>query len=88
MYEPGIKNRIRRYIQINPRSWQQYVPIRRGRNRSAKEDIISAYDYKKLAAALAPNDLRYIDELEYTPVGNILLTGSHGILGTHVLKNF
>ena len=54
----------------------------------AKEDIISAYDYKKLAAALAPNDLRYIDELEYTPVGNILLTGATGFLGTHVLKEF
>lgn len=57
-------------------------------SESIEKDGITAYDYQKLAPVLAKNDLRYIDEVKYKPVGNILLTGATGFLGIHVLKDF
>ena len=53
-----------------------------------KADIITSYNYQRLDAALARNDLRYIEQVQYNPVGNILLTGATGFLGIHVLKEF
>lgn len=51
-------------------------------------DMITSYNYQRLEPALAGNHLCYIDQMEYNPIGNILLTGATGFLGIHILKEF
>lgn len=51
-------------------------------------DVIKNFDYQKLAPVLAANDPVNLASLTTNPLGDIILTGATGFLGTHILKEF
>ncbi|KAF5071159.1 Linear gramicidin synthase subunit D [anaerobic digester metagenome] len=51
-------------------------------------DVINNFDYHKLTPVLAKNDATNLASLATSPLGDIILTGATGFLGTHILKEF
>jgi len=51
-------------------------------------DVIKNFDYQKLTPVLAANDATNLASLATSPLGDIILTGATGFLGTHILKEF
>ncbi len=51
-------------------------------------DVVKNFDYQKLAPVLAENDLSNLASLATSELGDIILTGATGFLGTHILKEF
>jgi thioester reductase-like protein len=51
-------------------------------------DVVKNFDYQKLNPVLAANDLTNLASLATSPLGDIILTGATGFLGTHILKEF
>ncbi|MBU4541629.1 MAG: amino acid adenylation domain-containing protein [Firmicutes bacterium] len=51
-------------------------------------DLIVNFDYPSLTSVLAKNDVSNLASLATSPLGDIILTGATGFLGTHVLKEF
>jgi len=51
-------------------------------------DVIKNFDYQKLTPVLAKNDATNLASLATSPLGDIILTGATGFLGTHILKEF
>ncbi len=51
-------------------------------------DEFAKYSYNAIDTLLAPDDVRNADEVVSGKLGNVLLTGSTGFLGIHVLKEF
>lgn len=49
---------------------------------------IKTYDYANIARLLAKNNLAYVDTIQPGTLGNLLLTGTTGFLGIHVLREF
>ncbi|MBC3900642.1 amino acid adenylation domain-containing protein [Acetobacterium malicum] len=51
-------------------------------------DVVKNFDYHKLTPVLAANDLTNLASLATSDLGDIILTGATGFLGTHILKEF
>ena len=49
------------------------------------EDINTTYDYTSINKLLENNSIKHINKFEYTPIGNVLLTGVTGFVGAHIL---
>jgi len=71
------------FTNPTPHSLYEYIEGRHEDETYAStgEDA-SNYDY----SALKYNTLKYVDEITYQDIGDVLLTGSTGFLGSHILK--
>ena len=57
-------------------------------NKEKQEESISQYDYTKIEKVLKKNNSKNIEKITKYDVRNILLIGSTGYLGIHVLDSF
>lgn len=51
-------------------------------------DVIKNFDYQKLGPVLLENDVKNLSAINKAPLGDIILTGATGFLGSHILKEF
>lgn len=69
-----------------PRLLSQFVQEENG-NTGAKEILEKTNPVKtEIRPSLRGNTFEHLDEISYTPLGNVLLTGCTGFLGIHVLR--
>ncbi|MBQ5343102.1 MAG: amino acid adenylation domain-containing protein, partial [Oscillospiraceae bacterium] len=59
-----------------------------GKEEEENRSEFADYDYGKIDMMLSANDIRNVDLIDRTDIGDILLTGTTGFLGIHVLKNY
>ena len=51
-------------------------------------DVIKNFNYQQLAPVLSENDVKNLNAIKKSELGDIILTGATGFLGTHILKEF
>ncbi len=54
-------------------------------NNTVNVDYNISYNYSSINKLLKNNSIKFIDKLDYSPIGNVLLTGVTGFLGAHIL---
>ena len=51
-------------------------------------DQVSGYDYSRINSFIATNSMASINDIKGEPLGDVVLTGSTGFLGIHVLRQY
>ncbi|MBR5298470.1 MAG: AMP-binding protein, partial [Parabacteroides sp.] len=65
---------------------RQLAKLVKGDNQSNEDAKVSEYDYTNINNLLKNNTLQAFRQGDYQILGNVLLTGSTGYLGIHILK--
>ncbi len=75
-------------IFANPTPSQLASFIMKSSENTDDKSNIKDYDYSAINLLLSKNSIENIEQTEKSELGNILLTGSTGFLGIHILREF